>query len=200
MILHSKYLSQPVFFFLNNILHVHSAVSHWYVQSLASLEKYVSSGIFFSGIIFFLIIKVGHTKIFFSVALTQRPVNEVLWEFFFFFQPQSICKMQQSSGRQLLQSVLKRYINQWCHFAKKRKKQKTNCSFRNSCLIGVWCCCMCYAVQKWAFPCRQCDCHVKSHATYWWEVVPLHSGSRHMPWCRCGSGCGCCAGGTGNRG
>lgn len=65
MILHSKYLSQPVFFCLNNILHVHSAVSHWYVQSLASLEKYVSSGIFFSGIIFFLIIKVGHTKIFF---------------------------------------------------------------------------------------------------------------------------------------
>lgn len=42
-------------------------------------------GFFFSGIIFFLIIKVGHTKIFFSVALTQRPVNEVLWEFFFSF-------------------------------------------------------------------------------------------------------------------
>lgn len=198
MILHSKYLSQPVFFCLNNILHVHSAVSHWYVQSLASLEKYVRDFFFWDNLLSHNKSR-PHKNIFFgSFNTTSSEWSPV--RVFFFFQPQSICKMQQSSERQLLQSVLKRYINQWCHFAKKRKKQKTNCSFRNSCLIGVWCCCMCYAVQKWAFPCRQCDCHVKSHATYWWEVVPLHSGSRHMPWCRCGSGCGCCAEGTGNRG
>lgn len=200
MILHSKYLSQPVFFCLNNILHVHSAVSHWYVQSLASLEKYVSSGIFFSGIIFFLIIKVGHTKIFFSVALTQRPVNEVLWEFFFSFSLNRFAKCNSRVRGNCCRVYWRGTSISDVILQKKRKKQKTNCSFRNSCLIGVWCCCMCYAVQKWAFPCRQCDCHVKSHATYWWEVVPLHSGSRHMPWCRCGSGCGCCAGGTGNRG
>lgn len=70
----------------------------------------------------------------------------------------------------------------------------------NSCLIGVWCCCMCYAEQKWAFPCRWCDCHVRSYAMCCWEVDPLHSGSRHTPWCQCGSGYECCVVVTGSSG
>lgn len=94
---------------------------------------------------------------------------------------------------------VKRYINHWCHFAG-GKKTNALAPYPNSCLIGVWCCCMYYAVQKWAFPCRWCDFRVKSRATCCWGVGPLRSDSTRTPWCRCGSGCGCCAGGIGSSG
>lgn len=163
--------------------------NHWHF----AVEKYVCSSFFFlPPPIFSLLIKVGHTKICFSVALTQCPVNsEVFFRLSRFSKAtghlrDTCCRVGDEGHRSLMS---------FCRGEKKEQRPSPD-----PCLIGVWCCCMCYAVQKLAFPCRWCGFHVKSRATCYWEVGPLRSGSRCTPWCRCGSGCGCCVGGTGSSG
>ena len=128
----------------------------------------------------------------FFVTLTQCPLNS---EFFLGYHgfAKSISPVRDHCCR--LGDELHPFLTSFCR--NKQTKMHRRLS-TNSCLIGVWCCCMCYAAQILTFPCMKCDFHVKSHATRYWEFAPLHSCSRHTPWCLCGSGCWCCAGGTGS--
>lgn len=187
-IVHSKVL-KPTSTVLAEWYFTYTAVFCWYVQSLAFCIWEICALHFVS--VFYIIIKVGHTKICFSVVLTQCPVSLRFLGSLGFQKPTVTWETPAAEWVDEVHQSLMSFC---------REKKKEQCLSSHSCLIGVWCCCMCYAVQKLASPCSWYAFHVKSRAVCCSLVGPRYSGSRHMPRCRCGSGCGCCAEETGSNG